>query len=231
MAAGEVSSLSTCSEIELEEQRRQMVERQIRRRGVLDGRVLQAMERVPRHRFVDPAYAAQAYDDHPLPIGCGQTISQPYMVARMTELCALRPTDKVLEVGAGCGYQTAVLASLCAQVYAIEILEELARRAKQTLDELGYDITLAVRDGSVGWPEQAPYDAILVAAGAPAIPEPLKEQLAEGGRLVIPVGGRDLQTLRCLTRRGAELVVQDDTPCRFVDLRGVQGWDGFSQLR
>jgi protein-L-isoaspartate(D-aspartate) O-methyltransferase len=208
------------------EERRSMVEQQIRRRGVSDARMLAAMEQAPRHLFVDAVHLRQAYADHPLPIGSGQTISQPYMVARMTELCAVQPTDRVLEVGAGCGYQTTILARLCSHVFATEILPELAERAAHMLARLECtNVTLAVRDGSLGWPEHAPYDVILVAAAAPAVPTALRQQLAEGGRLVVPVGGRDLQVLQRLTRHGDEIVVLEDTPCRFVELRGEQGWD------
>jgi len=207
-------------------ERRGMVDRQLRRRGILDERVLGAMEQVPRHLFVDEVYRESAHEDHPLPIGEGQTISQPYMVGRMTELCAPRPTDRALEVGAGCGYQTAVLSRLCQWVYAVELVDPLAARAAATLQSLGYsNVTVERRDGSSGWPEHAPYDVILVAAGAPMVPEALKEQLADGGRLVIPVGGREVQTLLRLVRRGQEWERLEDTPCRFVDLRGVHGWD------
>jgi protein-L-isoaspartate(D-aspartate) O-methyltransferase len=208
------------------EERLRMVAEQIRRRGVRDARTLAAMEQVPRHLFVDVVHHRQAYDDHPLPIGSGQTISQPYMVARMTELSAVQPADRVLEVGAGCGYQTAILAQLCAHVFASEIIPELAARAARVLARLGCtNVTLDVRDGSLGWPEHASYDVILVAAAAPAVPSSLLQQLAQGGRLVVPVGGRDLQVLQCHTRRGAELTVTEDTPCRFVELRGEHGWD------
>jgi protein-L-isoaspartate(D-aspartate) O-methyltransferase len=205
--------------------REEMVDLQLRRRGISDGRVLAAMLEVPRHLFVGEAYRGQAYDDHPLPIGCGQTISQPYMVARMTELLAPAASDRVLEVGAGCGYQSAILSRLCSNVHAAEVLGELATLAATTLRELGYaNITVENRDASGGWSEAAPFDGILVAAGAPRIPEPLLEQLAEGGRLVIPVGHREIQTLKLVTRAGKELRVVDDTACRFVNLVGQHGW-------
>jgi protein-L-isoaspartate(D-aspartate) O-methyltransferase len=204
-----------------------MVEQQIRRRGISDGAVLEAMARVPRHAFVDRCYLEEAYEDHPLPIGCGQTISQPFMVALMTELCDLSPGDSVLEVGAGSGYQSAVLAALCQKVYATEIVEDLVSKARRALSAAGCDnVLLELRDGSKGWPDHAPYDAILVAAGAPGVPEPLREQLAEGGRLVIPVGGRGLQILKRITRRGHVFETSADTACRFVDLRGEHGWSG-----
>lgn len=204
-----------------------MVDRQLRRRDIVDERVLAVMERVPRHLFLEETYRHRAYEDNPLPIGSGQTISQPYMVARMTELCTPGPTDRALEVGAGSGYQAAVLASLCDHVYAAEIVEQLARRALRTLADLGYgNVTAEHRDGSAGWPEASPFDIILVSAGAPDVPAALAEQLAEGGRLVIPVGNREVQVLRRLVRRGKELIRLDDTPCRFVNLRGRYGWDG-----
>lgn len=207
--------------------RAEMVERQLRRRGIADEQVLAAMGRVARHLFVDVGYRDQAYEDHPLPIGAGQTISQPYMVARMTELCQLQPTDRVLEVGAGSGYQTAILAALCHHVFATEILEELVEKARRALAEAAVrNVTLEARDGSAGLAEHAPFDAILVAAGAPSVPDPLKQQLADGGRLVIPVGGRGLQILQCITRRGERYETISDTACRFVDLRGEHGWQG-----
>ncbi len=209
-----------------ETQRRRMVERQIRRRGIVDEQVLRVMEQVPRHLFVDPDYRDRAYEDYPLPIGSGQTISQPFMVARMTELCCLTPTDCVLEIGAGSGYQTAILAKLCRHVFALELLEELGKKAECILRDLGYDnVTISYRDGSGGWPEHSPYQTILVAAGAPEVPPILKDQLVEDGRLVIPVGGREIQILQCITRHGQEFRAVQDTPCRFVDLRGEYGWD------
>jgi protein-L-isoaspartate(D-aspartate) O-methyltransferase len=208
------------------EDRRRMVDRQLRARGILDDRVLAVMEKVPRHRFVDEVHLDEAYEDHPLPIGEGQTISQPYMVARMTELCSPSPGDRALEVGAGSGYQTAILANLVREVYAAELIEDLAARAQAVLDSLGYpNVILERRDASSGWPEAAPFNIILVAAGAPEVPRPLVDQLAEGGRLVIPVGGREVQTLLRVVKRGGELHQEQDTPCRFVDLRGRHGWD------
>lgn len=207
-------------------QRAAMVESQLVGRGVCAAEVLRAMREVPRHLFVDPADLDQAYDDHPLPIGHGQTISQPYMVARMVELCALRAEDRVLEVGAGSGYQAAVLARCCAWVYSLELLGALVQRARSALERAGVrNVTVIEGDGSRGYPQEAPYDAIVVAAGAPAVPPPLLDQLRVGGRLVIPVGaGRGLQCLQVHERRAEGWRWREDTPCRFVDLRGRYGW-------
>ena len=207
-------------------QRQQMVETQLRRRNVSDERVLAVMAQVPRHSFVDPAYLHEAYEDHPLPIGERQTISQPYMVARMTELCRPTADCRVLEVGAGCGYQTAVLASLCRHVHALEYLPELAQLCRRNLERLNYsNVTVRQGDGGVGWPEHQPFEIILVAAGAPAVPQPLRQQLADGGRLLIPTGSRGIQTLQVITRHGERFDTVDDTACRFVSLRGEHGWD------
>ncbi|HEV8322380.1 MAG TPA: protein-L-isoaspartate(D-aspartate) O-methyltransferase [Myxococcota bacterium] len=209
--------------------RQEMVERQIRGRGVTDERVLAAMLRVPRERFVAPELARLAYDDAPLPIGEGQTISQPYMVAAMTAALGLRGDERVLEIGTGSGYQTAVLAALCAEVWSVERLPELAARAQRVLGELGCtSVRLRTADGSLGWPEGAPYDGILVAAGAPRVPPALLAQLrAPRGRLVVPVGDRSTQVLTRVVRTGdgprdytSELL----DPCRFVDLLGAEGW-------
>ena len=206
--------------------RMEMVLHQIRRRGVSDARVLGALERVPRERFVPARVRARAYTDHALPIGCGQTISQPFMVAVMTEALRLRPVDRVLEVGTGSGYQAAVLARLAAEVCTIERLADLADRARRLLDELGYgDVRVRVGDGCAGWPERAPFDAILVAAGAPSPPPSLVEQLApDGGRLVAPVGDRDLQSLVVVERSGNAFTTTRLMACRFVPLVGEQGW-------
>ncbi len=186
------------------EEARRMVEAQIRFRGIRDPAVLQAMERIPRHRFVPPEYRYQAYGDHPLPIGYGQTISQPYIVALMTELLRPRPEHRVLEVGTGCGYQAAVLAEIVAQVYTVEIIPELAQEARERLAAMGYtNIHIRHGDGYNGWPESAPYDGIVVTAAAPEVPPPLIEQLADGGRLVIPVGERfGFQDLWLLQKEG-----------------------------
>jgi len=207
--------------------RQKMVMEQLVRRGIRDQRVLEAMSVVPRHRFVDPALASQAYDDRPLAIGFGQTISQPYMVARATELAAPRATDRALEVGAGSGYQAAVLAALAAEVYAIEIVPALAERARRALREAGTaNVTLESFDGSGGWPEHAPYDVIIVSAGAPRIPAMLVSELADGGRLVIPVGGADEQELAVVRREGDHYLTAYDTRCRYVDLQGRFGVGG-----
>ena len=207
--------------------RRTMVDEQLVRRGIKDERVLGAMAAVQRHRFVDPALAEHAYEDRPLAIGYGQTISQPYMVARATELAAPRPTDRALEVGAGSGYQAAVLGTLAADVYAIEIVPALAARAKQVLAELGsHNVTVDSFDGGGGWPEHAPYDVIIVSAGAPRIPPMLVAELADGGRLVIPVGGPEEQELAIVRREGDHYVTSHDTRCRYVDLLGRFGVGG-----
>ena len=205
-----------------------MVEEQIAARGVRDPRVLDAMGSVPRHLFVPPGSHDQAYDDHPLPIGHGQTISQPYMVARMTELCAVSSGDVALEVGAGSGYQVAVLARLVRHVYAVEIVPELYETAVQNLADAGItNVTLANLDGTGGWRDHAPYEVILVSAGAPEVPTLLVDQLRpEGGRLVIPVGERSRQMVRRIVRKGDRYETLEDTPCRFVDLVGRYGWGG-----
>jgi protein-L-isoaspartate(D-aspartate) O-methyltransferase len=201
-----------------------MVDEQIVARGISDRRVIGAMAEVPRHRFVDNHLQPLAYDDRPLPIGFSQTISQPFMVARATELLAPAPGDRALEIGAGCGYQAAVLSRLCAEVYAVEIVSELASRARLVLRTLGYDnVTLDSFDGSGGWPAHAPYDVILVSAGAPRIPALLLDQLADGGRLVLPVGVGDTQVLTRVRRRGSNYERVEDTRCRYVDLVGRYG--------
>jgi protein-L-isoaspartate(D-aspartate) O-methyltransferase len=202
-----------------------MVRTQLRDRGIRDERVLSAMERVPRHEFIAPEFHAQAYDDCPLPIGEGQTISQPYIVALMLEALQLRPEDRVLEIGAGSGYQSALLAEMAAHVYAIERHASLARAAKEVLDQLGYDnVTLMIGDGSLGLPANAPYDAIIVAAAAPEIPEPLFEQLREGGRMVLPVGPQGAQDLQLVEKVQGRRVVSTLSGCRFVPLIGDQGY-------
>jgi protein-L-isoaspartate(D-aspartate) O-methyltransferase len=201
-----------------------MVDEQIAARGIADGRLLVAMAEVPRHRFVAGHLQSLAYEDRPLPIGFSQTISQPFMVARATELAAPAPADRALEIGAGCGYQSAVLSRLCKQVYAVEIVPDLAARASLVLRTLGYDnVTVDSFDGSAGWAEHAPYDVIVVSAGAPRIPTLLLDQLADGGRLVVPVGGPETQILTRVQRHGSAYDIIEDTRCRYVDLVGRYG--------
>jgi protein-L-isoaspartate(D-aspartate) O-methyltransferase len=205
--------------------RRRMVEKQIRSRGIRDERLLQAMEKVPRHLFVGDAYRIDAYGDTPLPIGQGQTISQPYMVAAMTEILALRGDERVLEVGTGSGYQAAILGRLAREVYTVERIASLTLRARGVLEDLGADnVKVLERDGSLGLAEHAPYDAILVAAGVRRIPEALPAQLADGGRLAVPVGGPDRQVLVLLRREGETFRESRLTPCVFVPLIGEGGW-------
>jgi protein-L-isoaspartate(D-aspartate) O-methyltransferase len=205
-----------------EEQRRaRMVETQIVSRGVRDPRVLAAMREVPRHLFVDPSQRDRAYEDHPLPIEGNQTISQPYIVALMTELLELSPKDRVLEIGTGSGYQSAVLAQLAAEVYTIEIIPELARSAEAKLRELRCaNVTVREGDGYRGWPERAPFDAIIVTAAPERIPQPLLDQLAPGGRMVIPVGGffQELKVFR--KDKEGRISEKDILPVRFVPMTG-----------
>ena len=201
-----------------------MVDEQLAARGISDRRVLAAMAEVPRHRFIAPHLQPLAYEDRPLPIGHQQTISQPFMVARATELAEPAPDDRALEIGAGCGYQTAVLSRLCAEVYGVEIVAELAAQAAIILHALGYhNATVESFDGSGGWPEHAPYQVILVSAGAPRIPALLLHQLADGGRLVLPVGAPETQVLTRVQRRGSHYDIVEDTRCRYVDLVGRYG--------
>jgi protein-L-isoaspartate(D-aspartate) O-methyltransferase len=205
--------------------RRRMVQEQIAGRGVRDQRLLQAMQDVPRHLFVDEALRSQAYNDHPLGIGEGQTISQPYMVALMTDALGLNGREKVLEIGTGSGYQTAILAKLCDWVYSVERILSLSRQAQRVLEQVGvFNVNLIVGDGTKGHPAEAPYDGIMVTAGAPQVPHPLLAQLKEGGRLVVPVGDKQTQTLMRITRRDGEFVSEDLGGCRFVNLIGEHGW-------
>ena len=202
-----------------------MVETQIIARGIKNQRVLDAMKKVPRHLFVPSETMEAAYSDRPLPIGSGQTISQPYMVAVMTEALGLEGTEKVLEVGTGSGYQAAVLAEIAAHVVTTERMPELAEAARSVLRELGYtNVDVVVADGSRGYETGAPYDAIIVTAGAPEIPRTLVDQLSDGGRLVVPVGNSYQQTLTRLTRRGNDNVVERLEGCVFVPLIGEYGW-------
>jgi protein-L-isoaspartate(D-aspartate) O-methyltransferase len=205
--------------------REKMVETQLVTRGIFNPRVLEAMRRVPRHLFIDEALWSQAYNDYPLPISDRQTISQPYIVALMTEALNLKGAEKALEIGTGSGYQTAILAELAERVFSIERIANLSHRARLVLEELGYrNVVLRVGDGTLGWEEEAPFDAILVSAGAPKIPQPLVDQLAMGGRLIIPVGDHLSQEL-ILVERVAEGIRKTDLGgCRFVDLIGKSGW-------
>lgn len=208
--------------------RRRMVESQIVGRGISDRRVIEAMLKVPRNIFVEEAMAAQAYSDSSLPIGEKQTISQPYMVALMSEMLQLTGKEKVLELGTGSGYQTAILAELAARVYTVERIRSLALRARKALDRLCYlNVNLKIGDGTDGWASEAPFDAIVVTAGAPDVPAHLIEQLAPGGRLVIPVGNQSDQTLVRLTKDvNGEMIREESVPCRFVKLIGKYGWSG-----
>jgi len=210
----------------LEEARREMVDRHLRARGIHDPRVLAAMGRLERHRFVDGPMMSRAYEDRALPIGQGQTISQPYIVALMTEALELEGEERVLEVGTGSGYQAALLALLCERVYTIERHSELLARARRIFDEMGLDKIISRRgDGSIGWAAEAPFDRIIVTAGAPSVPDSLVRQLALGGRLVLPVGDRREQHLKIIDRlsdstfRGRTVA-----PCAFVPLLGKEGW-------
>lgn len=205
--------------------REKMVNEQLIPRGIHDERVLRAFRSVQRHKFIPPEFAGEAYQDHPLPIGEGQTISQPYMVALMTQNLALKGEEKVLEIGTGSGYQTAILACLAKEVYSVERVTLLAERTESLLNELGYNnIFIKVADGTLGWKERAPYNGIIVTAAAPKIPEAYIEQLATGGRLIIPVGSRFSQTLTLAEKNETGLSVSDICGCVFVPLIGEDGW-------
>ena len=206
-------------------QRAEMIEKQIRRRGISDAAVLAAMMAVPRHEFVPEDVRAHAYDDLPLPIGGGQTISQPYIVAAMTAALHLQPGDRDLEIGTGCGYHAAVLSRLAKEVFTIERRPELASSASARLTRLGYsNAHVHCGDGTLGLPELAPFEAILVAAAAPAVPKPLLAQLAEGGRMILPVGDTEHQELQLIERRGDAFPTKFLEGCRFVPLVGHHGW-------
>ena len=205
---------------------RQRLIAELRREGVHDERVLEAIRAVPREAFVPPEHREQAYRNAPLPIGAGQTISQPLVVGLMTQALALQGAERVLEVGTGSGYQAAVLCRLAAHVVSVERFPELAARARGVLERLEcHNVEVHVSNGTLGWPDSAPYDAIIVTAGAPDVPSALVQQLAEGGRLVIPVGNRTAQDLLLVTRQGPETRTQNLGPVRFVPLVGEQGWD------
>lgn len=207
-------------------ERARMVWEQIDRRGLHNQRLLEAFLKVPRHQFVPPEQVEYAYGDEPLSIGCGQTISQPYIVALMTNLLQLEGNENVLEIGTGSGYQAAILSLMAKTVHSVEYYPELAERARETMQDLGYlNVEIHVGDGSLGWPEAAPYDGILVTAAAPEPPEPLLQQLNHGGKLVLPVGARHYQELQVWERNGDQFERESIIPVTFVPLRGKFGWD------
>ena len=206
-------------------QRRKMVEEQLVERGINDLRLLEVVSRVPRHLFVQESLQHRAYGDTPLPIGENQTISQPYIVGAMTEALHLKGEERVLEIGTGSGYQTAIIAELCSQVFTIERLNNLSRKAQNVLESLNYmSIVFKMFDGTYGWPDQAPFDAILITASAPEIPGSLVKQLGDGGRLVAPIGEADKQKLVVLTKNGDRVSRRDLGDCKFVPLIGKYGW-------
>jgi protein-L-isoaspartate(D-aspartate) O-methyltransferase len=207
-------------------ERERMVDEQVVRRGLTDARVVDAMRTVPRHLFVEEALRERAYGDHPLPIGEEQTISQPYIVALMTSLLDVRSEHKVLEVGTGSGYQTAVLAELARRVCSMERLPRLGHRARALIERLGYqNVWVRVGNGTLGWPDEAPFDRILVAAGGPSVPAPLFEQLAESGRMVLPLGDEEAQVLTVVTKVRGQMVLSRHGDCRFVKLVGKFAWE------
>ena len=205
--------------------RRRLVET-LRERGIRDLAVLRAFDLTPRHAFVPTGVRHRAYEDAPLPIGSGQTISQPSIHARYLELLELKGQERVLEIGTGSGYQTVLLSHLVAQIFTIERIPALYSLAREAIQRAGArNVSMLLGDGTVGWREYAPYDAILVSAGGPTIPQPLIEQLAEGGRMLVPVGGREEQTLKMVVKRGGQVVTTDVAPVRFVPLLGTHGWE------
>jgi protein-L-isoaspartate(D-aspartate) O-methyltransferase len=206
-----------------------MVETQLIPRGITDSQVLGAMMKVPRHLFVPEHLQEKAYNDYPLPIGEGQTISQPYMVAQMTEVLELTKESLILEIGTGSGYQTAILAEIVQKVYTIERIEVLAKRAKDLLNKLGYrNIFIKIGDGTIGWKEYSPYDRILITAGTPKVPSPLFDQLKEGGIIIVPIGDRVIQTLTRVRKIKGKIVEEKLFDCMFVPLIGKYGWKDFS---
>ena len=206
--------------------RERMVQDQLAARGITDARVLAVMRQVPRHAFVENYLRDQAYEDYPLPIGENQTISQPYMIAIMAQVLQLEQTERILEIGTGSGYFSAILAELGAMVYSVERLESLASRAQATLHTLGYhNVLIDVGDGSLGWPDHAPFDAVVVGSAAPCLPRPLLSQLIPGGRLVLPMGEEELQTLVKVSKEPSGLREEYFGECRFVKLRGQYGWE------
>jgi len=202
-----------------------MVQEQLINRDIVDPATIKAMSEVPRHLFVDDAMQGRAYGDHPLPIGAGQTISQPYIVATMTQALGLTGTEKVLEIGTGSGYQAAVLSRICTQVYTVERVNSLLARARKVFDKLRYyNIRSKLDDGTMGWPENGPYDAIIVTAGGPEVPQPLVDQLSENGRLIIPVGDQHVQELQLVQKKEGQVEISCLASVRFVDLVGEHGW-------
>ena len=201
--------------------------KRLEEQGIVDQNVLSAIENIPRHMFVDEALASRAYEDTALPIGHGQTISQPYIVALMTQALALRPGDSVLEIGTGSGYQAAILSQICEKVYTVERIDSLLVQARKVFDSLHYlNILTKLDDGTQGWPEYGPYDAIIVTAGGPKVPQPLLEQLKDPGILIIPVGDRGVQDLRLVTKQDGEISEKTIELVRFVNLIGDHGWQG-----
>jgi protein-L-isoaspartate(D-aspartate) O-methyltransferase len=206
-------------------ERERMVEDQLVARGIKDPRVLKAFREIPRHAFVSDSLQHQAYNDYPLPLEHGQAISQPYMVALMTECLHLKGDEKVLEVGTGSGYQAAILARLARRVYSIERDTVLARKARELLTRLKFEnVVIKVGDGTLGWREFAPYDGIIVTAGSPLVPEPLQKQLRDAGRLVVPVGSSAFQNLMCIEKKGTQFKTDEICGCTFVPLIGDHGW-------
>ncbi len=205
--------------------RQRMVDEQLIPRGITDPRVLEAMGTVPRHLFVEDAMAANAYGDFPLPIGSGQTISQPYIVALMTQALQLAGNERVLEIGTGSGYQAAILSRICEKVYTVERIDGLLAKARRVFDKLRYhNIMARIDDGTTGWEDEAPFDAIIVTAGGPSIPRPLLDQLADPGRMIIPVGDHGYQELKLVVKEGGEVTTFTVEYVRFVDLIGAHGW-------
>lgn len=214
------------NDVDLEKRRREMVEAQLEGRDIRDPRVLDVMRTLPRERFLPQSLVHQAYEDRALGVQLEQTISQPYIVAFMTQALDLEPHHRVLEIGTGTGYQTAILAMLCKHVYSIERFAELSRGAAESLHQLGFDnATLTVGDGSLGWPEHAPYDRIIITAAAPSVPSSVIEQLVDGGRMVLPIGAEESQRIVTIDRRGETLVERPLIPVRFVKLVGKEGFN------